>query len=190
MANSTATEDLRVVRTRKLIEDAFMDLLDGSNLQKITVGQITERAMINRGTFYDHFMDKYALFDHIIRQTFLERLMQYDLQACTFSGENVQRLIEATASYFLYLNVQCPPAEREFRPIAEGQVQKVLYEIFSAWLGDHSSGQLTASYLSWAIFATCLQQIANGESEDFEQVKTIANRLTQTILDSREYKSP
>lgn len=184
MANSTQKEDLRVIRTRKLIEDAFLVLLGESNLQAITVGKIAKRAMINRGTFYDHFTDKYALFDHIIRKTFLETLVRHDLQACTFSGENVHRLIEATADYFLYLNAQCPPAERHFRPIAEGQVQMVLYEIFCDWLAGHPSRQVTASYLSWAIFGACLQQIGNGESADTDPVTTRIDELTQTILQS------
>ena len=112
-------EDLRVIRTRKLIEDAFLALLEESNLQTITVGKIAKRAMINRGTFYDHFMDKYALFDHIIRKTFLETLLRHELTTCDFTEENVRGLIVATADYFVYLNAQCPPTERHGKPIDE-----------------------------------------------------------------------
>lgn len=84
------------------------------------MGQITKRAMINRGTFYDHFADKYALFDHIIRKTFLDTLVKHNLTACQFSEKNLRALIAATADYFVYLNAQCPPQERQLRPIAEG----------------------------------------------------------------------
>lgn len=182
MANLLGKEDLRVARTRELIEGAFLELLDESYFKAITVGQITKRAGINRGTFYDHFNDKYSLFDHTIRKTFQEKLLQYGLTSCDFTLENMGDLIAATVDYFVYLNEACPPKERQFRPIAEGQVQMVLYEILYESLETHPERQLTASYLSWAIFGTCLQQIGNGESIEVEQLQTTVNVLTQAVL--------
>ena len=184
MANSIRTEDLRVLRTRKLIEDAFLALLEEKSLKAITVGQITKRAMINRGTFYDHFLDKFALFDHIIRKTFIETLKRHDLQACTFTSANLRRLIEATAAYFLYLNTQCPPTERQMRPIAEGQVQTVLYEIFCGWLDGAPEANTIASYLSWAIFGTCLQQIDSQEPAEVDQLINMIDQMAQSSLNA------
>ena len=47
--------DLRVVRTRKLIRDAFMDMVGEVGVARITVKDLTERAGINRKTFYRHY---------------------------------------------------------------------------------------------------------------------------------------
>ncbi|MGO4347611.1 TetR/AcrR family transcriptional regulator [Paenibacillus sp. MCAF9] len=49
--------DPRVLRTRQLIRDAFVDLLQETDLEKITVNRIAERATINRVTFYLHYRD-------------------------------------------------------------------------------------------------------------------------------------
>ncbi|GGD79225.1 TetR/AcrR family transcriptional regulator [Paenibacillus nasutitermitis] len=49
--------DPRVLRTRQLIRDAFLDLLQEMELEKITVNRIAERATINRVTFYLHYRD-------------------------------------------------------------------------------------------------------------------------------------
>jgi AcrR family transcriptional regulator len=49
--------DPRVLRTRQLIRGAFVDLLEEVDLEKITVNRITERATINRVTFYLHYRD-------------------------------------------------------------------------------------------------------------------------------------
>ncbi|WP_054025696.1 TetR/AcrR family transcriptional regulator [Bacillus sp. FJAT-28004] len=54
---STPRTDPRVLRTRQLIRDAFIDLLQEIELEKITVNRITERATINRVTFYLHYRD-------------------------------------------------------------------------------------------------------------------------------------
>ncbi|SIR50754.1 transcriptional regulator, TetR family [Paenibacillus macquariensis] len=54
---TTPRTDPRVLRTRQLIRDAFIDLLEEIQLEKITVNRIAERATINRVTFYLHYRD-------------------------------------------------------------------------------------------------------------------------------------
>ncbi|NIK79230.1 AcrR family transcriptional regulator [Paenibacillus castaneae] len=49
--------DPRVLRTRQLIRDAFIDLIQEIELEKITVNRLAERATINRVTFYLHYRD-------------------------------------------------------------------------------------------------------------------------------------
>lgn len=56
--NST---DLRVLRTRKAIEQALISLLGRLPLEKITVQDICQEALVNKGTFYRHYHDKYEV---------------------------------------------------------------------------------------------------------------------------------
>jgi AcrR family transcriptional regulator len=56
-------EDLRVRRTRKLLQEALIELTVEKGFAAVTVRDITERAMVNRSTFYRHYLDKYALLD-------------------------------------------------------------------------------------------------------------------------------
>ncbi|QJD85606.1 TetR/AcrR family transcriptional regulator [Cohnella herbarum] len=57
MPTASKRTDPRILRTRQLIRDAFIDLLEETDLEKITVNRITERATINRVTFYLHYQD-------------------------------------------------------------------------------------------------------------------------------------
>ncbi|MGO4694474.1 TetR/AcrR family transcriptional regulator [Paenibacillus sp. 2TAB26] len=57
MSTTSPRMDPRVLRTRQLIRDAFVDLLQETDLEKITVNRIAERATINRVTFYLHYRD-------------------------------------------------------------------------------------------------------------------------------------
>ncbi|MNI33804.1 hypothetical protein D3C73_877650 [compost metagenome] len=57
MSTTSPRTDPRVLRTRQLIRDAFIDLLQEIELEKITVHRIAERATINRVTFYLHYRD-------------------------------------------------------------------------------------------------------------------------------------
>ncbi|MGM9930009.1 TetR/AcrR family transcriptional regulator C-terminal domain-containing protein [Pradoshia sp.] len=57
-------------RTKQTIQRSFLQLLEKKPFEAITVGDITKKAQINRGTFYLHYLDKYDLLDRIEQQLF------------------------------------------------------------------------------------------------------------------------
>ncbi|MDQ0875750.1 AcrR family transcriptional regulator [Paenibacillus sp. V4I3] len=57
MDNRTSRTDPRILRTRQLLKDAFVELLQEMDIEKISVNRIAERATINRVTFYLHYRD-------------------------------------------------------------------------------------------------------------------------------------
>lgn len=57
MDNSTQRTDPRIIRTRQLLRDAFIELLQEMDIEKISVNRLAERATINRVTFYLHYRD-------------------------------------------------------------------------------------------------------------------------------------
>lgn len=58
--------DRRRRYTLSVIQEAFFALLVEVGFAKMTVADICRRADINRGTFYLHYEDKYALLDALI----------------------------------------------------------------------------------------------------------------------------
>jgi AcrR family transcriptional regulator len=54
--------DRRSQRTRRLLSEAFVELLREKGYNAITVSDIIERANIGRSTFYSHYRDKDNLF--------------------------------------------------------------------------------------------------------------------------------
>ena len=65
-------EDLRVKKTKKLIKDSFLELLEEKGYSKVSVTDITNKAMINRNTFYLHYVDKEDLIDKLVFETYKE----------------------------------------------------------------------------------------------------------------------
>ena len=59
-------EDLRITKTKRDLRLALIYLLKDVPFEKVTIGDICEKAMVNRMTFYKHFKDKYDLLDHAI----------------------------------------------------------------------------------------------------------------------------
>ena len=66
---SQPREDLRQRRTRKLLADALLSLLEERPLSEISVVDICQRAMVHRTTFYAHFDDKLALLRYAVGRT-------------------------------------------------------------------------------------------------------------------------
>ena len=54
-------DDLRVIKTRKLIYQTLLDLMKEKTFEEIKVSDICSKAIINRSTFYAHYEDKYEL---------------------------------------------------------------------------------------------------------------------------------
>lgn len=60
---SEQTTDRRIIRTKRMIRNAFSELIEEKGFEAITVRDITTKADINRGTFYLHYRDKYDLLE-------------------------------------------------------------------------------------------------------------------------------
>lgn len=58
--------DQRANRMKTLIINTFFDCLEKLDFTQITIGKISDQAMINRSTFYRYFSDKYILRDTIV----------------------------------------------------------------------------------------------------------------------------
>src|SRR5215831_10188750 len=86
MADQKRREDRRIQRTRQVLQQAFVDVVREkgkarSSLPELekcfattSIQEITERANVNRGTFYLHFTDKYMLADAVTRGKFHQQL--------------------------------------------------------------------------------------------------------------------
>lgn len=53
--------DPRIARTRTSLQSALLELAHENGLNGVTVAEITERAGVNRSTFYQHYDDKDTL---------------------------------------------------------------------------------------------------------------------------------
>lgn len=69
---SEKTPDRRTQRTRKALFDALVELLTQKELSKVTVQEISDKAEVNRVTFYNHFLDVYDLYDKIEQEVLVE----------------------------------------------------------------------------------------------------------------------
>ena len=63
-------QDLRVVKTKTLIKNSFLELIEEKGYSKVSVTDIVDKAMINRNTFYLHYLDKEDLINEMISENY------------------------------------------------------------------------------------------------------------------------
>ena len=147
--------DPRVRRTRSLILQAFEELLAEKNFEAISVQDVTDKAQINRATFYAHFQDKYALLDYSIAQMFLQEIEKRTLSVCHYSLDNLRNLILAVCEFLSRLHHDCAQPHLQFEALVEAQIKQQVYALLSHWLKQASppiATDIPATVATWAIY--------------------------------------
>ena len=94
---------------------------------------VTDKAEINRATFYKHFVDKYALLDYTIKELFKKEIEKRTLIACHYAPENLQNLILAVYEFLSRLHSNCAQPHQQFESFVEGTIKKQIFELLSYW---------------------------------------------------------
>lgn len=195
LTNTLAGEriDPRTKRTRQLLLDAFRQLLEEKTFEDITVHDITERATVNRATFYAHFQDKYVLAEKSL-QEWVQRALRKNLPpGAAFTPENLQLLIQTLCEFLVDLRSHCAPSNRnQFDSAVEQQTKLQVYEILLGWLKQdrswHSVPQtqieLQATMTSWAIYGAALRWSTGERKESAAQFAKQALPMIAPGLDA------
>ncbi len=203
MLTQAPKEDPRARRTRQLLVQAFDELLKEKSFHSITVQDITERATVNRATFYAHFEDKYALLNYSIRQAFRQRLATRLPDEATFSPENLRVLILTLCEFMAEFHRHCNPVDQQLLPLLETTITAELHSVLLSWLkesapaqpGDKAPAEVAAVVTSWAIYGAAIQwsrEKRSGSAQEFvgQVLPMILMGLSQATLNSAEIKAP
>ncbi|WP_276355966.1 TetR family transcriptional regulator [Cohnella caldifontis] len=170
--------DPRVKRTRRLLLQSFMELVEQrKNIYSISVQDIADRATVNRATFYAHFEDKYAFLECWMREKF-QRKLEETLPHASLTDMNSLRTVILTVFRFLARTRQyMVPANVEFEPLFEIAMQKELYRLLFEWLKDRSDASVprttvetTALVMSWGILGSAVQWSRSPQNRTAEEM--------------------
>ncbi len=169
--------DPRVKRTRTLIRHAFDELLAETSFKSITIQSITQRAEINRATFYAHFPDKFVLLQDTIQRAFQQELEKRTLSACHYSDDNLLALIITVCEFIAQSDQHCKTIDSEFDMLVETQVKNQIRVLLEHWLsltGSEIAPGIAATATAWAIYGLAIywkhnRSAAKPSAEQFAQ---------------------
>ena len=161
--------DPRILRTRRMLRDAMLSLLETEAFDTISVQEIAERATVNRATFYAHYVDREALLEDLVKSRFEELL---EARQVRFEGNCPSALkvvILAVYDFLRETSSGCRQHQRHFDPfvqsVVQAEVEKVLFTGLAK--GAFQLGQrpsLVAATLSWAIYGAAISALRTPEA--------------------------
>ena len=189
MAQKTDTsEDLRVQRTRKLLQEAFIALTVEKGFAAITVRDITERAMVNRSTFYRHYLDKYDLLEQYMNElyaltseeSFLAEKLGTAPNEVPSGLVNLFKHVQKYADFYrVMLGTQGDPVFTErFRQNAEKRFRLLLSNIEPD--PNAPPVDLRISYVSYAGIGAIVWWLENNQQCTPEQLAIWLGQLSTT----------
>lgn len=181
--------DPRVVRTRRLLIDSINTLRkQNKSLRSLSVRDITEKAGVNRVTFYAHFTDKYELID-VWKRDMFRRAYKNTLQANPkHEVSSIEILITVVLEFLSAYNESKRPTNKQFEPLLEAAIQQEIKTIILQILESNpiyeQAGPYdpTVTFLSWAIFGSANDWSHGSHNIDKEEVVGQLMVLVQNTL--------
>lgn len=187
--------DPRVRRTRATLRQGMQSLLETQAFDTISVQQITERADLNRATFYAHYTDREALLEDLIRSRFEELL---EARHVAFDGtcpSALKVVILAVYDFLQEMTAGCRSQQRHFDPVlqtvVQAEVEKVLLiglEKGAFQLGAEPA--LVAAALSWAIYGSATRGSATRSQNNPEQASQQPQESAETLVSQNSEIAP
>lgn len=94
------TEDRRIRRTKRLLEQGLTELLKVKDFKEISVKDITDHMDMNRGTFYLHYTDTYDLL-HALESSTISDVQKMIDKYRLKDSDNLQQIFEPLLLYIV-----------------------------------------------------------------------------------------
>ncbi|GAA3410788.1 TetR/AcrR family transcriptional regulator [Paenibacillus hodogayensis] len=128
----TKARDIRITHTKKSLIDAFIELANVKDFEQITILDLTERAHVNRTTFYAHFKDKYDLLDHIIGDSASGMIEKYTANSSQeFNREIITQLFFAVCEVNQQPDFPCRNSYFEMIPLLKERIFNAVRDYLS-----------------------------------------------------------
>lgn len=127
-ASDCELRDPRQKRTRKLLQDALRKLLQEKPFEEILVQDIADKATINRATFYDHYTDKFGLFEAMVAGDFHELLKQRNICFDGTCPTATEAIVLAVCDYLkeIHRNKKQCANKGSFGPLLDSAVTRAI----------------------------------------------------------------
>lgn len=125
--------------------------------------EIAEAATLNRGMFYAHFTDKFALLDEWIRLSFLEHLGQRNVSFDGSCSSAFRTMFLALCDFLAEMQKMRSSQQRQFEPSVEAAIVGLLQKILLGGFKKHRADRAVSEELAAAAASSTTPDRAPAE---------------------------
>ncbi len=173
--------DLRVIKTREAIQNAFRDMVCEMDANQITIKELTDRARIHRKTFYLHYTSIEALYADLLTHVTGDLITELEKMPVPIDPTQVIRCIyEYFANKDIFFErLICNSSYREFSNNLFASIMKfnrARYNPFSDLPEEEFN--LIITYLTASILDLYREWVLQKKQIPLERLIEIASTLT------------
>lgn len=182
-------QDRRVKRTKMMMRDALMELMDEKPFSEITAKDVTAKADLNRATFYLHYANVFALLDEMENEV-VEKFAQMLEQAEIRQDEAWEYpLIGHICDYIVENPKLCrclllqSRSDRLARKLTE-IMKQISRKVRQDWGTDAVSPETEYihQFIAYGAIGMVKQWLEDGMALSREEMVALAERLIRPIL--------
>ncbi|MBR6044186.1 MAG: TetR/AcrR family transcriptional regulator [Ruminococcus sp.] len=181
------SNDRRAQKTRKALASALSELLTQKELHKITVQELCDKAELNRGTLYRHYLDVYDLYEKIEKETVVDLALLLLDAGEQPTAEFFKKIIEyISQNKSIFRMVFSPNTTGQLRTQLSGMI-KGIFQQKQIEKGVGSLSENDLNYMCSYRAQGCLAIISDWVTGDFKESEDFIIK-TISLLDSNTEK--
>lgn len=170
--------DLRIVKTKAAIENAFISLVEEKGYENVKLIDIAKKANVNRNTIYLHYESKEGIIESIILSAYQDQVEKLQIQSYMKMRNNRRNITSMFEAIFNTIDEKV----ELYRIVLtnenlSGYVEKLMFNIrkyIKEICKDTIKNELTINYMVFGIYGLIRNWIiyATGTKEENVQLAT------------------
>ena len=169
--------DPRMRRTRQLLQEALRKLLQTKRLDEILVQDITDAATVNRATFYDHYSDKFTIFEAMIASDLHKLLQERNIRFDGACSSALGDIILAVCEYLEHIHSNENHCARKgsFGSLMDAAITRAIQVVVFNGLRSRAtrvrvSREILAATISWAVYGAAREWFYSAKRQPAEEI--------------------
>lgn len=173
--------DLRIVKTKQAIENAFIELIEEKGFENVRLVDIAERAKVNRNTIYLHYESKEGIVESMVMGAYQEEVEQLKINEYLKMKNNKKKIENMFQVIF---NVMEEKIDLYRILLTDenlaGYVERLMFNIkkyILSTLVDTQKNEIIVNYIVFGVYGIIRNWVVYAKGTDKENIRIITDMV-------------
>jgi len=171
--------DLRVIKTKKLVEQSFLDLIEQNGYENVRIVDIAKKAQVNRNTIYLHYGSKEGIVESMVIGAYEEEVSQLQITEYLKMKNNRKKIENMFKVIFTVIQSKTDL----YRILLTnenltGYVERLMFNIkkyIMSTLVDNKKNDIIVNYIVFGVYGIIRNWVVYAKGTDKENIEIITD---------------